>query len=308
MPAANCITKAAQLEPDTLYENVSLARFNTWRVGGPARWLYVPSTVEQLSSFLKTRTDLGPVTVLGLGSNVLISDDGIPGLVVLLTQTFTQYGHTPEGQFWAEAGISCAKVAKVSQLEGLAFMAGIPGSLGGALAMNAGAFGGETWRYIDSVEVMTPQGQLHQLKPAACQIQYRSAKLPMSALFVSARFKRHTAAGGGDIKGLLKMRAEQQPIGLPSCGSVFKNPDGEHAAQLIERCGLKGFQIGGAQVSPKHANFIINENRACAKSIIAVMRMIVQVVYLRFNIELVPEVKCLGFAKDAPWKTIPPIK
>lgn len=283
----------------------SLAKLNTWRVGGAAKQLYQAPSLEALIEFLPTLAiDDIPVWI-GLGSNVLIRDGGIPNTVILTNPGLGQLSMLSETVFRAEAGVTCAKVAKFCvkhDLDKGEFFAGIPGTVGGALRMNAGAFGGETWSAVVAVETINQQGEIHLRDAAEYQAGYRSVAGPGLTIgkpewFVAGHFSLPKGDGQATqqrIKALLKKRGETQPIGLPSCGSVFRNPPGDFAARLIEACDLKGYRIGAAEVSPKHANFIINIGNATAKDIEQLIAHVQATVLEQKGIELHAEVKFLG--------------
>ena len=281
--------------------NISLSRFNTWGVGGDAECVFRPVDIKDLSDFLATIDSETPVTWLGLGSNVLIRDGGISGVVIITQGCLNKFEFKSHGVVSAQAGVPCAKLARAivsKQLTGIEFMAGIPGTVGGALAMNAGAFGGQTWDYVTSVQVVNRSGEIRTRVPNEYEIAYRSVTTPETEWFVSAQFNLQERSGKVvSIKELLRQRADTQPIGKKNCGSVFKNPQGYHAAKLIEQCDLKGYAIGGASISTKHANFIINDADASAADIENLILHIKNTVIERCGIELIPEVKMLGTAK-----------
>lgn len=288
--------------------NEHLAPWTSWHIGGTAERFYSPSTILLLAEYLKLLPAELPVTWLGLGSNVLIRDAGIKGAVIG-TRQLQQLYQREDGAIVAQAGVTCAKLARFCSRLGFpdaAFFAGIPGTVGGALAMNAGAFGGETWEWVEGVTVMDRQGILQPLTPKDYDIGYRSVK-PIVAkdqgcVFVEGvfRFKRREDADGlSDIKALLRKRGATQPIGTWNCGSVYRNPPGDFAARLIEECQLKGYRVGDAMVSPKHANFIINCQKASAQDVETLMSTIVSTVEAKFGIHLQTEVKILGQTGDA---------
>ena len=281
--------------------NEPLVRYNSWRVGGPARQMYLPADAEDLALFLSTLPADEPLLWLGLGSNLLIRDGGFDGTVVVLQGRLN--GLRIEGsRVQVEAGVACAKVARAcarAGLTGAAFLAGIPGTMGGALAMNAGAFGGETWRIVEAVTMVDRQGVIHERLPSEFGVAYREVERPAEEWFIACRL----ALASGDseaeqaaIRALLDRRAATQPTGQPSCGSTFRNPEGDHAARLIEDCGLKGFRIGGAEVSPKHANFIINVGDATAADIEAVIAHVHAEVLRHHGVDLHTEVHTVGDA------------
>lgn len=277
-----------------------MSAHTSWRVGGPAEWFYCPADLADLTQLMPQIPTGMPLFWLGLGSNILVRDNGLPGLVILTAGLLNSLTWIEPGLLHVEAGVSCAKVARESarmQQGGAEFLAGIPGTMGGALAMNAGAWGGETWLLVQSVEVLTLAGEHRRRSLADYQIGYRSVQGPADEWFVAATLKLTPdpdGVGQQRIKTLLKERSEKQPMGLPSCGSVFRNPPGDHAARLIEAAGLKGLTLGGACVSPKHANFIINQGHATATEIEALIVHVQTTVAQQFGVQLQREVKIVG--------------
>ncbi len=280
-----------------------LSRHTTWRVGGPARTYYAPADIDDLAQFLRQLPTLEPLLWLGLGSNLLVRDGGFPGTVVATAGALSGLALLDPTTVRAEAGVACNKVARYCAKQGLVgaeFLAGIPGAMGGALAMNAGAFGGETWPIVAAVETLDHHGERHVRTPAEFEIGYRHVRGPQGApreWFVAA----HLALTPGDgeaslscVRELLEKRNRTQPIGLPSCGSVFRNPPGDHAARLIETAGLKGRCLGGACVAEKHANFIINTGSASAADIEALIHKVAATVEQVHGTRLVPEVVIVG--------------
>jgi len=242
-----------------------------------------------------------PLMWIGLGSNLLVRDGGIRGAVVSTQGALDGLERQSATRIRAEAGVPCARIARQCVKWGLGpaeFFAGIPGTLGGALAMNAGAFGGETWRHVVDVEVLDRRGSRHTRTPADYAIGYRSVKGPQNEWFLSARldFERKPGINDAGIRELLEKRRETQPIGEWSCGSVFTNPPGDHAARLIESAGLKGFRLGDASVSAKHANFIINHGEARAADIEALIQHVQAAVAKTSGVQLVTEVRIVGEA------------
>jgi UDP-N-acetylmuramate dehydrogenase len=292
----------------TLARDASLARHTTWRAGGGADLLYQPADRDDLATFLRGLPTTVPVTVLGLGSNVLVRDGGIRGAVVLMHNPGAALA-VADGLVYADGGVASPKLARFAAMHGCAgaeFMAGIPGTVGGALAMNAGCYGGETWRHVARVETLARDGTFNVRTPADYAIGYRSVARRDAAAtadhFTAAWFRfpsGDVAAGRARIKALLAKRIATQPLALPNAGSVFRNPPGDHAARLIEACGLKGAAIGGACVSTMHANFIVNpDRRASAADIEALIAHVRAVVQAKTNLELEPEVRILGEARD----------
>lgn len=283
-----------------LLRNEPLARYTSWRVGGPARRLYRPVDRDDLIQVLRSLDGEEPLLWLGLGSNLLVRDGGFPGTVIATQGCLDRLEDAGATGIYAEAGCSCAKIARQAARRGLVgaeFLAGIPGTLGGALAMNAGAFGGETWPLVRAVETLDRAGNLRTRAPDEYRVGYREVQGPDGEWFLAARLdlgRGDVHSGQARVKSLLERRAATQPVGLPSCGSVFRNPPGDHAARLIEAAGLKGLTIGAAQVSGKHANFIINLGGARAADIEALIEQIQEEVAARFGVELVTEVRRVG--------------
>jgi UDP-N-acetylmuramate dehydrogenase len=290
-----------------LLNHEKLAKYTSWRVGGPADRLYMPSDRQDLINFIadlsnENGTASEPVFWMGLGSNLLIRDGGIRGTVINTKGRLKEMRLTPDGSIYVEAGVPCAHVARFCAEQGLVgaeFLAGIPGTMGGALKMNAGAFGGETWTIVKSVDMLNMTGQVHTRTSDEFEINYRSVKGFDDEWFLSAHLtlqQGDTAESMQRIKGLLEKRAQTQPTNQPSCGSVFKNPQGDHAARLIEQTGLKGYAIGGACVSEKHANFIINTGTATAADIEALINYVQIKVMESQGVELQTEVCMVGIA------------
>ena len=279
--------------------DVPLSRYNTWGVGGPAQCVFHPADLNDLSDFLSHIDEKIPVTWLGLGSNVLIRDGGLEGIVIV-TQSGLKEIRFEQDCVYAQAGVACAKLARSSVshgFTGVEFLAGIPGTVGGALAMNAGAFGGQTWDHVASVETINRQGEIITRSANEYEYGYRFVKCFDNEWFVGAKFRLTSQAKNSNvisIKDLLAQRAATQPIGKKNCGSVFKNPEQGFAAKLIEQCGLKGATIGGACVSKKHANFILNEHNATASDIEQLIVHVQKTVREECHVELIPEVRIIG--------------
>lgn len=283
-----------------LRTNEPLARHTSWRIGGPARRFYRPADAADLGAFLRGLDPNEPMLWLGLGSNLLVSDEGFPGTVVQTQGCLTGLERIGDQGIRAESGVSCAKTARFSAklgLTGIEFMAGIPGTIGGALAMNAGAYGGETWGRVRKVRTIDRYGEVLERSPADFGIGYRNVKGPAGEWFLEAQLELEPGDAAGSlerIRDLLARRGQAQPIGLPSCGSVFRNPPGDHAARLIEAAGLKGLREGGAQVSEKHANFIVNMGTASALDIVRLIERIQSEVERTSGVRLKPEVHRVG--------------
>ena len=268
--------------------NKSLIKQTSFKVPTLAKVFFTPETIEELQLFLAKNTQ--DILFLGLGSNLLITKfDG----VVISTKNLNQLNFT-KTTLTASCGCSLAKVSRTAQqnnLNGLAFFSGIPGTIGGALAMNAGAFGSETWDNISKVTTINNQGELQTRDKTDFTIAYRQVTGFANEYFVEASFDLSDAKDDTNIKSLLKQRNETQPIGLASCGSVFKNPPNNFAAKIIESLDLKGFCIGDACVSEKHANFIINKKNATAQQILNLIQHIQKIAKEKLNILLETEVK-----------------
>jgi UDP-N-acetylmuramate dehydrogenase len=280
-----------------------LSAHTSWRVGGPADRYFEPADRQDLVEFVRALPPGEPVLWLGLGSNLLVRDGGVRGTVICLHGALDQLelrnGSPGQTVIHAEAGVHCARLAKFAQQHkraGLGFMAGIPGTVGGALAMNAGAHGGETWERVQQVRTIDRAGVVHERSPEDYRIAYRSVTGPRDEWFIEATFEfdAGTDASMDRLKAMLDRRKATQPLGLPSCGSVFRNPPGDHAARLIESAGLKGYRVGGAEVSEKHGNFIINRDHATAADIEAIINHVQRTVRERYGIELVHEVRIVG--------------
>ena len=280
-------------------KNEPMSRHTSWRVGGPAATFYKPADEADLSMFLRGLETQTPVFWFGLGSNLLVRDGGIEGVVVATSGCFSQLELTGEQEVRVGASVPCTRLARQCVRWGLGpseFFAGIPGTMGGALAMNAGAHGGETWERVRSVRTIDRSGEIHLRTPADYDISYRSVAGPGEEWFLEATlaFDPDTGASMETLNGMLDRRKDTQPLGLPSCGSVFRNPDGDFAARLIEASGLKGCRIGDAEVSEKHANFIINRGEATARDVEDLINYVRQTVADNTGIELVHEVRIVG--------------
>ena len=319
-----------------LARHAPLAKHTSWRAGGPADTLYVPADRDDLAAFLRQLPATEPLTVLGLGSNTLVRDGGVRGTVVVM--------HNPgavlaiaDGLVYADATVAGPKLARFAANHDCAdaeFLAGVPGTVGGALAMNAGCYGGETWNYVARVEVLTRDGSFVVRTPDAYTIGYRSVRLraagppqgaqsapsggsaaataagvgvqpdersALDGVFTAAWFRfpaGDAAQARARIKDLLARRIASQPLSMPNAGSVFRNPPGDHAARLIEACGLKGYAIGGARVSEMHANFIVNpRGQGRAADIEALIEHVRATVRAQTGVDLEPEVRITGTAE-----------
>lgn len=283
--------------------NEPMARHVTWRAGGAADRVYVPADSADLVAFLASLPEQEPVCFVGLGSNLLVRDGGYRGTIIL---THSSHAVTRlEGDLvCADAGVASPKVARFAAthgFEGAEFLAGIPGTIGGALAMNAGCYGSEIWDIVAKVSTVSRSGKTRERLPSEYEVGYRHLALraPVEDEWFLAAWLRFRAGDGrrarARIKELLSRRIATQPLGLPNAGSVFRNPPGDHAARLIEACGLKGRTVGGARISEKHANFIVNpKGGARASDIEALIGHAREAVKRRFGIELIPEVRIVG--------------
>lgn len=307
-----------------LSRDVPMRKHTSWRTGGAAERMYQPADLDDLLMFLRALPADEPLYAVGLGSNLLVRDGGLRGTVLLLHGTLSALHLEMDGSVYAEAGVPGAKLARFAalhNLQGAEFFAGIPGTLGGMLAMNAGCYGSETWEKVLRVQTVNRHGEVRIRTVADYEIGYRhvamnkiqdtshkaqdsslvSCALPLapesSEFFIAAwlQFPRGDGESARQgIKALLSKRIATQPLNLPNAGSVFRNPQGDHAARLIEQCGLKGKRIGGAQVSEIHANFIVNTGSATAADIENLINEVQDTVAQQTGISLHPEVRIVG--------------
>jgi UDP-N-acetylmuramate dehydrogenase len=291
-----------------LRHNEPMARHVSWRAGGLAARVYEPADIEDLQVFMRTLSAHEPVHFVGLGSNLLVRDGGLDGTVILTHWALRRIElQSSAVHVYAEAGLPSPKIARFTALHGLTgaeFLAGIPGTVGGALAMNAGCYGRETWDIVQAVRTIDRLGEIHERTPSDFHVAYREVRLKAPATrldggewFISASFRLVPGDGEASrqrIKELLARRIATQPLGEPNAGSVFRNPSGDFAARLIEACGLKGHAIGDAVISAKHANFIVNRGRARASDIEALIDRAQSAVKAKFGIELQREVGIIG--------------
>ena len=284
---------------DRLRQAEPMARHTSWRAGGVADTWFRPADRAELLAYLRELEPGTPLHWVGLGSNLLVRDGGIRGVVIAVQDALGDIEDLGNGLVAAGAGVACTILARFCvrrELGPAEFFAGIPGTVGGALAMNAGAFGGETWQQVTSVEVVDRHGDVHTRTPDEYAVGYRHVGRPHDEWFLGARFafNEHYDTSMDKVRSLVNERREKQPLGLPSCGSVFRNPPGDHAARLIESAGLKGHAVGGAVVSEKHANFIINQGNATAADIEALIAYVAKVVSDTHGVQLQPEVHIIG--------------
>ncbi len=283
--------------------NEAMARHVTWRAGGPVARACFPRDLADLVDFMRRLRHDEPLLMVGLGSNLLIRDGGFDGTAIFTHGALSVLRQEADGVLYAEAGVATPKIARFAanrNLAGAEFLVGIPGTLGGALAMNAGCHGSEIWRYVERVCMLTRRGELLERSPKDFVIGYRRCGLKAASdeIFAAAwlRFPPGDATTARErIRALLERRIASQPLTLPNAGSVFRNPPNDHAARLIEAAGLKGMEIDGARVSEKHANFIVNPGgKASAAAIESLIGRIQAEVRERFGVELVREVRILG--------------
>ena len=280
--------------------NEPMSRHTSWHAGGPAEVYFEPRDRTDLASFLRALPRDTAILWLGLGSNLLVRDGGLRGVVIATSGALERLERVSETTVYAEAGVACARIARQCIKWGLGpaeFFAGIPGTVGGALAMNAGAFGGETWTHVVEVETLDRRGRQHTRAAGEYTASYRHVRAPVEEeWFVATKltFERRPQANEVEVKALLARRKASQPIGEWSCGSVFMNPPGDHAARLIEAAGLKGARIGDASVSVKHANFIINHGNARAADLEGLIHYVQEAVERQHGVRLDTEVRIVG--------------
>jgi UDP-N-acetylmuramate dehydrogenase len=276
-----------------------MSKHTSWRLGGPADLYFRPDSVDALCEFLRELNDGVKVYWTGVGSNLLVRDGGIRGAVISPVASLGNLERHEAGLVEAGAGVPCTVLARRCTRWGLGpaeFFAGIPGTVGGALKMNAGAFGGETWDRVVEVDTVDRHGNIRRRAKSDFEVAYRQVRGPVDEWFVAARFQfvQQAETRLERVQELMKERQQKQPLGLPSCGSVFRNPPGYHAAQLIEASDLKGSRIGGAVVSEKHANFIINTGDATAADVETLIEHVRDTVEERQGVKLDLEVHIVG--------------
>ena len=289
------------MDKDVIYSDVSMKKYNSWRVGGLAENYVEVSSEAALQKIFSINTVKKPITVIGVGSNLLIRDGGIKGTVINLSRGLKSI-FLDQHLIFAECGISCSSLARFSaknNKKNCAFLAGIPGSVGGALAMNAGCYGGEIWQFVSKVKIMNHEGDIHIKDKQSFEIWYRSVKKKEDEIFIGAWFDFPSKENDDEneeqkIDDLLKLRRSSQPLNWPTAGSTFRNPEKNFAAKLIEEVGLKGYQIGDARISNKHANFIENIGDATAKDIEQLIYLAQEKVEELKKIRLQLEVKIIG--------------
>lgn len=283
-----------------LKQDEPMSRHTSWRTGGKARFYFEPADLEDLCDYLAAIPAAEDVLWVGLGSNLLVRDGGFPGSVINSNRMLDDLKIESSGVVTVAAGVPCGKVAKMTARAGLSgaeFLAGIPGTMGGALAMNAGAHGGETWNIVISVRTLNRSGEIATRARDEFKTGYRSVGIAKNEWFISAELQLQPDPehqGEQRIREFLERRSATQPVGQLNCGSVFRNPPGDHAARLIEACGLKGMRSGDACVSAKHANFIVNLGKATAGDIEKLILHVRKTVKQKFSVDLDPEVRIVG--------------
>jgi UDP-N-acetylmuramate dehydrogenase len=299
MAAIRPITWTAALaDLGRLHADEPMAQHTTLAVGGPARWLFRPADEDALLRAMPMIPAATPILPLGRGSNMLIPDAGYDGLVLDLSALSAL--NIAGRHATAGAGVRMGKLAQASAnhgLTGLEFMATVPGDVGGGIAMNAGAFGQQVSDTLESIRILDRRGQVSELAAAALTMRYRHTMLPAGTIVLAARFflqEDQPESIRARMRAMRAQRSDTQPLAWPNCGSVFKNPEGDHAARLVEAAGLKGLAIGGARISEVHANFIVNDGSASAADVLALIERARQEVETRFGITLEPEVRIVG--------------
>ena len=277
----------------------SMAKHTSWNIGGCADLFYSPKSREDLVSFLSSIDPNLSITWIGKGTNILVRDGGIRGVVISTKSFLKVIEKTSEYLYKVEAGVACVELALFCQKNGIgpaAFFSGIPGSIGGALTMNAGSFGMETWDVVKEVEVINETGDISFLEKESFDIAYRTVTFPFKLWFLSCSMSLSSdeQTTKDHLIELRDQRIRTQPLSEDTCGSVFKNPPGNFAGALIEESGLKGFKIGAASISEQHANFIVNEGGATADDIENLIKHTRQVVKKNYDIDLQPEVRIIG--------------
>ena len=279
-----------------------LSKHTSFRIGGPADYYLFPKDLEDLSSIVDLcHRDQIPRFIIGNGTNLLVSDQGFRGIVIDLSETFSHIQNKGT-RVTVGAGVALKELVKYCTargLSGLEPMVGIPGQIGGGIRLNAGAWGGEVGDHLQSVRILDRFGVMERRQRDEITMGYRYTDLPSDVIIVEAQFgfsEENPKKMENVQEKYMKQRREQQPLSLPSAGSIFKRPPGDYAGRLIEEAGCKGLRIGDAMVSKKHANFIVNCHLASAEDVVRVMKEVQETVFKRFGIELEPEIHMLGFA------------
>ena len=289
------------LKEEQVKKDEPMKSHTTFRVGGPADYLVTPQTAEEVAKVIEACTqEKAPYYIVGNGSNLLVSDKGYEGVIIQIYKQMNQV-KVEGAQIHAQAGALLSMIAKRAlgaELTGFEFAAGIPGTLGGACVMNAGAYGGEMKDVLKSVTVLTDKGEVKTLAKEELELGYRTSVIAKKGYIVLEAVlelqkgeKEKIQAVMDDLK---ERRVTKQPLEYPSAGSTFKRPEGYFAGKLIQDAGLRGFQVGGAQVSEKHCGFVINKDQATASDVMNLMNQVSDKVYEEFGVRLQPEVKRLG--------------
>lgn len=282
--------------------NEPMLRHTSWRTGGIADYFYTPKNKADLIKLLEQLPAQIPLHWIGLGSNLLVRDRGVQGVVIRTSKGLSEYELIAPERLYLESGVPCAKVARIAarnNLTGVEFLAGVPGSFGGALAMNAGAFGGETWQWVEQVECVDRHGQCKKIQAKDLSYSYRQVTLPEAHCWIlsgtlALGLADSDYSGKDTIRSLLEKRNASQPIQSANAGSVFKNPPADFAARLIEDAGLKGHTVGDAAISEIHANFIVNQGNATSSDIEQLINLAQERVKQHSGIELDLEVRIIG--------------
>ncbi|NLK29193.1 MAG: UDP-N-acetylmuramate dehydrogenase [Clostridiales bacterium] len=274
----------------------------TLRIGGPADYFVTPTGINEIKEIISLcKKDSIPYYVLGNGSNLLVSDQGYRGLIIHLEENFSEVSITPDGIVTAQAGILLSKLANLIAKQGFTgfeFAAGIPGTLGGAVTMNAGAYGGEMKQCLTGAKVLDTNGNILSLEKEELELGYRTSILQRKDYILLEASMKLSKDNSDDVfarmQELNRQRREKQPLDQCSAGSTFKRPEGYFAGKLISDAGLRGYQIGGAAVSEKHCGFLINKDNASAKDFLSLIQEVVRIVEEKFGVTLEPEVRLLG--------------
>lgn len=295
-------SKSLGLDQSHLIQNADMRKYTSLQIGGPADLLLDVHSAEEIRSALRLVKSQGlPLCVIGKGSNLLVGDGGIRGLVLRIAGGFANCVQTGECRIYAQSGCSMKALSKFAEelsLAGLSFASGIPGTVGGGVMMNAGAYGPELKDVVEYVDVLDEDGEQHSFSNADMQFAYRSSRLQNSKYIVIGVGFVLEKGNKEEISALTqelnRRRADKQPLHLPSCGSVFRRPAGNYASALIEQCGLKGFRLGHCAVSDKHSGFLVNDQGATAKEYLALIQYVQDVVKKETNYDLEMEVKAVG--------------
>ncbi len=286
-----------------LKENADLAKSTWFRVGGPAEVMFQPRDLDDLVNFLTDKPDDVPMTVIVIGSNLMVRDGGVPGVVIRLGEVFTDIS-VDELEITAGGGVSNLRLANAARdagIKGFEFLTGIPGAVGGALRMNAGAYGAETKNIVQSVKAIDEHGQIVDLTVADMKFSYRHSDAPDDLIFIEGRFKGETgtpAGIGARMKSIRAQREQSQPIKTPTSGSTFTNPPDAKAWELIDQAGCRGLMRGGAVVSEKHCNFLINTGSATAADLEGLGEEVRHRVFETSGVKLEWEIRRIGVAAN----------